>query len=298
MRPHNANLERQNTTGIKRKAEDQLRSPQKARNRQGQTRHPISPTAKPDRPPNKATSVQRPGAARNASHSITPGSSKSGTPVSASKPPPRQGSFAELMLKAKSLQEKAPTTVGTLKHEAAPPKGKVSKVQRKRRVLDSQAKDRDSRLGKTTSKAAPGTGEKSKPSAASRAPDVPTYKGTSRPTQLPTTQPSYRGTAGLPSRYGTTGKKEQSKDGGRSRRDEYLGTDEEDEGGYSDDYDDYSEESDMEAGMEDVEEEEEAALSAAKKEDEREWQAELTAKKEKMERQKKLAALAAKKRGR
>ena len=303
MHPRNANLERQNATGMKRKAEYQLRSPPKARNQQGgsagQTRRHISPAAKRDPSPNKASPVQKHPAIRHASRSVTPGSSKPGTRVPGSNPPPRQGSFAELMLKAKSLQEAAPTTVGTLKHQAAPPKGKVSKVQRKRRILDSQAKDRDSRLGKNTLKAASATGGRPNPSGASRAPDVSSYKGTSRPTQLRTAQPGYRGTAGLPSRYGTTGKKEPSKVGGRSRQDEYLATDEEDEGDYADDYDDYySEESDMEAGMEDVEEEEEAALSAARKEDEREWQAELASKKEKIERQKKLTALAAKKGGR
>lgn len=75
--------------------------------------------------------------------------------------------------------------------------------------------------------------------------------------------------------------------------DDYLGTDEEDEGDYAGDYDDYySESSDMEAGLDDVEEEEAVALKSAQREDEKEWQAELAAKREKMERRKKLTALA------
>ena len=76
--------------------------------------------------------------------------------------------------------------------------------------------------------------------------------------------------------------------------DDYLGTDEEDEGDYADDNDDYysDESSDMEARLDDVEGEEAAALKFARREDEEEWQAELAAKKEKMERKKKLASLA------
>jgi hypothetical protein len=78
--------------------------------------------------------------------------------------------------------------------------------------------------------------------------------------------------------------------------DEYLATDEEEEGEFGDygNYDDlYSDaSSDMEAGFDDVWEEEDAALKSARKEDEQELQRETAAKKEKLERQKKLAALA------
>lgn len=74
--------------------------------------------------------------------------------------------------------------------------------------------------------------------------------------------------------------------------DDYLGTDEEDEGEYANDYDDYySESSDMEAGLNDVEREEASALKSAQREDEEEWQAELAAKKEKMDRRNKLSSL-------
>jgi hypothetical protein len=78
--------------------------------------------------------------------------------------------------------------------------------------------------------------------------------------------------------------------------DEYLGTDEEDEGELANDYDDYySESSDMEAGLYDVEEEERRALAAARREDEEDIRAEAAAKQEKLERRRKLAMLAARK---
>ena len=193
-------------------------------------------------------------------------------------------------MRAKALQEKAPTAAGTFKHQAAP-KGKVSKVGRKRRALE--AKDKESKPGESASTPKPTLG---KDFAARRTTEALIYKGTARPTQPPAPrQAEYHGTAGLPSRRSLVAGKVQSRDGKRSRNNEYLGTDEEDEGDYADGYDDYySESSDMEAGMDDVEEEEEEALSAARKEDEREWRAEQAAKKEKMERQKKLMALAAK----
>ena len=207
------------------------------------------------------------------------------------------------MLKAKALQEKAPTTVGQFKHQAVP-KEKLSKGERRRRALERLAKDKESKSGKSASKPISEKGEdgaKSSLAAARRTPEAPVYKGTARPTQslAPPSQLEYRGTAGLPSRHGQSVRKGQPPRAKRSRNDEYLGTDEEDEGDYGDEQDDYYSESsaDMEAGMEDVEEEEEKALSAARKEDEREWRAELAAKKEKMERKRKLTALAAAKNG-
>lgn len=82
--------------------------------------------------------------------------------------------------------------------------------------------------------------------------------------------------------------------------DEYLATDEEDEGDYGGygEYDDYYSDasSDMEAGFDDVREEEDAALKYARKEDEEEMRMEMLAKKAKMERQKKLEALASRNR--
>lgn len=202
------------------------------------------------------------------------------------------------MMKAKELQTKAPTQVGMFKHQPVP-KEKLSKAERKRRAMEAQAKEKDSRLAKkpgTVSGGATGIRSGDGKLARKREHEELAYKGTARPSQTPT-QPEYRGTAGLPSRRGSREPKAQSRASKRARMNEYLATDEEDEGDFADDYDDYySASSDMEAGYDDVEEEEAAALRAARKEDEEELRAELAAKQEKLERRKKLAALAARSR--
>ncbi|THC98419.1 hypothetical protein EYZ11_002078 [Aspergillus tanneri] len=213
-------------------------------------------------------------------------------PQVSSKPPPK-GSYADLMMKAKALQEKAPTQVGMFKHQAVS-KEKLSKVERKKRAMEAQAKEKEAQAAKkrgATSNTVPGK------LAQKREPEELAYRGTAKPLLAPA-QPEYRGTAGLPSRVDPTDRKAQSRAGKRSRMDEYLGTDEEDEGEYADEYDDYysDESSDMEGGFDDVAEEEAKALAAAKREDEEEMRAELAAKQEKLERRKKLATLAARRR--
>jgi hypothetical protein len=189
------------------------------------------------------------------------------------------------MAQAKAKQETVPVGVGLLRHQAGP-KERLTKVERKRRMMELQAKEKEARSGR---KAGPGVSAKDKPAVRQRDSQEPSYKGTAKPTQTPE-PPIYRGTAGLPSNRGGKDRRYQSRN---SRQNEYLGTDEEDEGdlgGYDDYYSDAS--SDMEAGIDDVDREEAAALEYAKREDEKELRAEMAAKKEKLERQRKLAALA------
>lgn len=210
------------------------------------------------------------------------------TSAAPSKPPPK-GSFADLMAKAKAVQKEAPK-IGVLKHQAALPKEKISKSEKKRRMEEAAAKDKEAaRLGKKSSLGAGSAAAKSavkpgtEPSTKRREAEEPGYKGTSRPPQ-----PVYKGTAGRAPRQG-------GRDRHRApRRDEYLGTDEEDEGDYYNDYDDYysDESSDMEAGVNDMEREEYLALRAAEKEDAEDMRLEAEAKKAKLERKQKLTALA------
>jgi hypothetical protein len=222
-----------------------------------------------------------------------PASPKTVPPATSSKLPPK-GSFADLMAKAKAVQQTAPK-VGVLKHQAALPKEKLSKSERKKRAMEALAKEKEAArgarkpgqatgytLGKPGSKREEGLAKRREPSDDS-------YKGTSRPAQ-----PTYKGTAGLPARQDGRGRR----DSRRPRSNEYLGTDEEDEGDIHDNYDNYysDDSSDMEAGLDDVEREEELALRAARREDEDDIQRELAAKKEKLERKKKLTALASKSR--
>jgi hypothetical protein len=192
------------------------------------------------------------------------------------------------MAQAKAAQSKAPVQAGLLKHQAGP-KERLTKVERKRRMEEERAKQKEARSGK---KFAPGASARDKP-IRQRDTEGPSYKGTAKPTQTPE-PPTYRGTLGLPSKRGAHDRRHQS----RGRQNEYLATDEEDEGDYGGGYDDYYSDasSDMEAGMDDVDREEAAALALAKREDEEELRQEMAAKKEKLERQRKLAALAARKR--
>lgn len=182
------------------------------------------------------------------------------------------------------MQEQAPANLGMLRHQAVP-KQRLSKVERKRRMMEAMTKEKEARrLGKKTgSPVAQG-----RTTVKTAQPDVPTYKGTAKPSKA-VEEPLYRGTAGKPARRSAN----EHRATGKRRADEYLGTDEEDEGdygGYGDYYSDAS--SDMEAGFDDVEEEEGAALKSARKEDEEELRMEMAAKKAKLDRQKKLAALA------
>ncbi|KAF7174847.1 hypothetical protein CNMCM7691_003533 [Aspergillus felis] len=279
--------------GVKRKAEDQLRPPQKP-----ESEASTKPTA--NKPVNASiASKSRPVAISSAVKS-TNGNTATATqkPSQISSKPPPKGSYADLMMKAKELQTKAPTQVGMFKHQPVA-KEKLSKAERKRRAMEAQTKEKDSRLAKkpgTVSGGATGIKSGDGKLARKREHEELAYKGTARPSQTPT-QLEYRGTAGLPSRRGSQEPKSQSRASKRARLNEYLATDEEDEGDLADDYDDYySASSDMEAAYDDMEEEEAAALAAARKEDEQELRAELAAKQEKLERRKKLVALAAKSR--
>ncbi|KAJ6030461.1 hypothetical protein N7460_010727 [Penicillium canescens] len=301
--------------GLKRKAEDQLARPVKpesnvtskpAITKPAATKQPISSAAPKALSKPASTITSRAAPAKPVSKIGTSTAikaapapkvpTKPAAAVTPSKPPPK-GSFAEIMAKAQALQDKAPTNAGTLRHQAVP-KERLSKVERKRRAMEAQAKEKEARLGK---KSAPGATGKDRIALTKRSSDGPSYKGTAKPakhTQTPE-QPAYRGTAGLPSSRGVGDRRHQSRNG-RSRRDEYLGTDEEDEGDYGGygGYDDYysDESSDMEAGLDDVDREEAAALKFAKREDEEELRQEMAAKKEKLARQRKLAALASRKR--
>lgn len=216
------------------------------------------------------------------------------------------------MLQAKALQGKAPANVGMIRHQSVS-KEKLSRAQQKR--LAEEAKQRELKNKKSSLKSGNNVGggggggkvkEAILKSRLEKEATEPTYKGTARPpprykTTASSTEPAYTGTAGLPPRRGLNKTDAQTRrnQGRRPVRDEYLGTDEEDEGDFDDgDEGDYYSDasSDMEAAYTDMEQEERQALRIAKKEDDEELKLELAAKKEKMERKKKLAALATKSR--
>ncbi|KAI5306891.1 hypothetical protein KEM56_006591 [Ascosphaera pollenicola] len=221
-----------------------------------------------------------------------------------SKPPPK-GSYAEIMARAKALQEKAPAPpeiVPVVKH-LPQPKERLSKVQLKKKAEEAKLKEQEEakakkqagKLSRSSSNVSAPESRQEKIKALKKS-DGPEYRGTARPRPAAPEPPAYKGTARRPpperqnpSRLKTA----RSHPARRSRLDEYLATDEEDEGGdYFGGYDDYYSDSseDMEAGISDVEQEEALALRFAKKEDEEELKAEMAAKREKLARKKKLMA--------
>lgn len=179
----------------------------------------------------------------------------------------------------------------------------MSKATRERMAKEAKQREIEGKKGRgpaIPSGAKDAAGRLNNGKSAGRS-NEPEYKGTARrPPQ--SSAPAYTGTAGRPSKRapGTGAAQKSKQTPHRAVRDEYLGTDEEDEGDYygADDYDDYASDvsSDMEAGIMDVEREEQEALRAARAEDEAELRAEAEAKRAKEERKRKLAALSKSKR--
>jgi SPT2 chromatin protein len=222
--------------------------------------------------------------------------SKVGSPASSSvstKMPPK-GSYAALMAEAKAAQkQRAESLVGQIKHQATQ-KERISKSERRKREEGEKAMK--TKLGKQpqhNSKVEKRV--RSEPSKRSES----SYKGTAKPAPPVS---SYKGTAGRPSQHLASSAGARHKASKQPPRyDEYLATDEEDEGdeiemggvdgGYGSDSS-----SDMEADAFDVEEEENRALREAKADDAREIALENKLKREKEERRRKLEALAKKRR--
>lgn len=295
------------TAGQKRKAEGELRRPDNPYGRdidRSSTSKdaPLSTLAARSRQSKTPVSQAAKTKLSNTNGASTTPKKPSAAPSNPPSKPPLKGSYADMMRLAKEAQQKAPMQVGMIKHQSVP-KQKLSKAERKKQALEMKEKQRDAKLGKKPSATTPSATQKGGAPGLikKREREESSYKGTARPTATPAA-PAYKGTAGLASRGREGSATTAPRDKARSRqaparRDDYLGTDEEDEGeGYYDDYDDgYSDESsDMEAGIVDVEEEEQGALQWAKREDEMELKAEMAAKKEKLERKKRLAELAAK----
>ncbi|PGH37009.1 hypothetical protein GX50_00245 [[Emmonsia] crescens] len=295
------------TLGQKRRAEDDVRLAGKPYKVSRSSSPQRSTSQKSTPAPSVATkprSVSKPGASKLTTKPPSTSTPKNGAPppVSPAKPPPK-GSYAEMMLRAKALQEKAPMKLGMIKHHSV---AKEKQLLQKRKAMEAKQKgvegEKNKKNGTTTpAKSSNINGQQIAKLSAARAALLKSrgesqYKGTARPPSTPSV-PEYKGTSGLPSRSASGNGRGKKKGSRAPVRDEYLATDEEDEGDFYDDYDEgggyYSDEStDMEAGLLDVEEEEQRALRVAKIEDEKERLAEMAAKREKMERKKRLDALA------
>lgn len=250
---------------------------------------------------------------QNVASPTTPGSD---TP----KAPPKKGSYAEIMARAKTASETVKSTVGVIKHR---PRDAVSMkkeilLQKKGLKKRPSPDPRDGlRHGMSANKTGPQSttnlGAKNNPESRPRRKTLspPAYRGTAAPIKR---QSSYKGTMKPARSPGTlsAGRKNSAPADSRlarsrstsmgrrvDRSNRYLSEDEEDilneedefgdggrEGGYEESSDD------MEAGFSDVEEEETIAAKTAKKEDEEQLRIELQMKREKGERKRKLEQLA------
>jgi SPT2 chromatin protein len=202
-----------------------------------------------------------------------------------------KGSYAALMAEAKAAQTKRTTSeVGLIKHQATS-KVRISKTERRKQ--EDVEKATKAKLGKQPHHNS--RVEKRVRLDVKKRPES-SYKGTAKPARPIS---SYKGTAGLPSKHRASSADSRQKGGkAPTKYDEYLGTDEEDEGDESVVDDQYGSDasSDMEAGAFDVEQEESRALREAKADDAKEIALENKLKREKEERRRRLEVLAKKRR--
>ena len=225
--------------------------------------------------------------------------SKTGsTPVTAAAPTaaPKKGYLATLE-RAKAAQEAA-KQMGQIKHVKVE---KLSRRERERLQAEAAAAAEASRKGKAPIGRVAQGSERSRDGApvVGKAVTVPKerkpvevgYKGTMRPVSA---QPAYRGTmstgkaSSAGGRYGGGRPKDRGTDYARWSDLDDEGEDDEEE----DDYDSQGS-SDMEAGMDEIDEEELTSTKVGRKEDEAALREENELKRQKLERKKKLEQLQA-----
>lgn len=236
----------------------------------------------------------------------TPNSTSPTTPsVDAAKAPPKKGSYAEIMARAKASQAAA-AIVGVIKHKPKEALSNKKEILLRKKNLSQAKKARlNGTLGRNVSSsngsglsakspAAPKlTGSGGKQGAPGRYKGTangkpqPSYKGTMKPVE---TVNSDRGKSRYSSKYAGRG---ASNIRSSASRDRYAGTSasDEDQEDQEDSEPDASSD-DMEAGFSDVEEEEMHATKFAKQEDDEQARIEAGLKKEKEERKRRLNLMA------
>ncbi|KAL8635403.1 MAG: hypothetical protein Q9228_007101 [Teloschistes exilis] len=243
-----------------------------------------------------ALAVPYRGTSRPSPTSASPDTPTGDTPKTA----PKKGTFAEIMARANK------TAVGAIKHK---PKETISAKKQilmtKKGILPKDAKTgdpdrKDSKSGRDSNSPKPRTPTSKSPGLPSKKPQ-PSYKGTA----ALKAQPTYKGTirpADSAKRKGVEKNRSRSTSTNPPRRPQRYDSEEEDDEDIIDDEEEEEEEAgypdessdDMEAGFDDVEDEESAAVKVAKLEDAEELRRENQHKKEKEERRKMLASMAAK----
>lgn len=207
---------------------------------------------------------------------------------------PTKGSYADILARAKERQQQqGQSNVGMIKHQATP-KEKLSKLAERRRLKNEKNTDRP----RPGARPNPNKGDKRRSTSPVKVDkERPRMlKPPAPPLNAPRAIPNYKGTLGMGRSAAAPSQREKVKK--PRRADEYLATDEEDEGdfteGEADDYWSDASSDNMEAGAFDLEQEEQMALKAARDDDARELALENQLKREKEERRKRLEALAKK----
>lgn len=223
--------------------------------------------------------------------------SKSITAAPVTKPPaPAKSGYLATLERAKAAQEAA-KQIGLIKHK---PVEKISRRERLQREAEAaaQSKATSGKNGKQTPRSRSTSAAPTDPKGANaaerrRKPVEVGYKGTMRPTAAPK-EPSYRGTMGGPggvSRKALGSEKaDTGRYGGSSSKNRYEDYSDEEEDIEEDVYE--SDLSDMEAGLDDLDEEELMSAKIARKEDEEALREENELKRQKLERKRKLQQMA------
>lgn len=310
------------TPQLKRKPEDFTDQP-KSKAPRIEQRTPVAPNRLPTAVTNGAA-VQRPtasssavpipyrGTARGAVASIPAKvvpkpSTSTAQPAAAAAPrldtagPPKaKRGFQAAIEKAKAAQEAAKTT-GMIKHKPVEKLTKRDRLRLQQEAVDKQKAERGkngkSILGARSRSAEPADVKPGLKSKEQRQREESSYKGTMRP--APKEMSSYRGTMRAPGSAPPRSRPDDPRAGkvGAKPKDKYAGyaswsdldDDELDDGEDEEDFESGS--SDMEAGLDDVEEEEQRALRAARQEDQEALREEERLKNEKLARKKKLEQL-------
>jgi len=211
------------------------------------------------------------------------------TPTASNAKTPAKGSYADIMARAKQAQEaKSQNQVGMIKHQATN-REKVSKLAERKKQEEEKA--RAAKEKPTARPAKSARTEKGRSVSPAKKSDQPRAPKIARP-PLHAPSTGYKGNMGM-----SASKPRLPPGRKKSRYDEYLGTDEEEdseaeiegEGDY-----DSEASSDMEAGAFDIDEEERFATRAAREDDARELLEEQKLKREKEERRRRLMSLAGK----
>ena len=207
---------------------------------------------------------------------------------------PKKGSFAEIMARAKASQE-APPPVGIIKHQPKDKKTlshkKELKLQRKGGVEKRRPQAPNGHSRNSSGDVSSGSASKL---SSKKGPEI-AYKGTAQTAATTKHQPTYKGTMNSGASTTQAGQKKPlpRAENGRQTGPRYQYRDDseeeesevEEECGYSDASDD------MEAGFDDVEEEETKATKLARKEDEQEARMEAELKRQKEAKKRRLEEL-------